>query len=183
MKSLQAPYFGGTTFHWDNDIQPQIHKRRIKIHDKHISLQSNEMLPLLSPSPANAKSITSKPTNSTNPSHMFLKLNMIPNPTSLCPNAHRYFLYNLWFLLKHWVSAVYLLVQRLLSPIWVMLRHCVQFKPNPGEYKPSFLFFLWSSIFLFLFKTFQLSFKPFQFSNSGNIFFVNSNIREKSYIL
>ena len=37
MKSLQAPYFGGTTFHWDNDIQPQIHKRRIKIHDKHIS--------------------------------------------------------------------------------------------------------------------------------------------------
>lgn len=73
MKNLQAPCFGGTTFHWDNDIQPQIRKRQIKIHDKHILFQSDEMLPLLSPSPTNSKSIISKP--KPNPSHMFLKLN------------------------------------------------------------------------------------------------------------
>ena len=75
MKNLQAPCFGGTTFHWDNDIQPQIRKRQIKIHDKHILFQSDEMLPLLSPSPSNTTT-TSKPPNSTTPpKHMFLKLN------------------------------------------------------------------------------------------------------------
>jgi len=66
MKNLQAPCFGGTTFHWDNDVQPQIRKRQIKIQDKHILFQSDEMLPLPSPS-------ITKPSTPAN--HMFLKMN------------------------------------------------------------------------------------------------------------
>ena len=74
MKNLQAPCFGGTTFHWDNDVQPQIRKRQIKIQDKHVLFQSDEMLPLPSPSntklPAPAHVKPSAPAN-----HMFLKIN------------------------------------------------------------------------------------------------------------
>ena len=74
MKNLHAPCFGGTTFHWDNDVQPQIRKRQIKIQDKHVLFQSDEMLPLPSPSntklqaPAHVK--PSAPAN-----HMILKIN------------------------------------------------------------------------------------------------------------
>ena len=75
MKNLQAPCFGGTTFHWDNDIQPQIRKRQIKIHDKHILFQSDEMLPLLSPSHSNTTTTSKSPNSTTPPKHMFLKLN------------------------------------------------------------------------------------------------------------
>ena len=74
MKNLQAPCFGGTTFHWDNDIQPQIRKRQIKIQDKHILFQSDEMLPLQTPSDnLQSASQTPKPSGSAN--HIFLKLN------------------------------------------------------------------------------------------------------------
>ena len=46
MKHLQADCFGGTTFHVDNNIEPDMVKGEIKIHGKYIVKQAN-LLPRL----------------------------------------------------------------------------------------------------------------------------------------
>ena len=88
MKNLQAPCFRGTTFHWDNDIQPQIRKRQIKIQNKHILFQSDEMLPLHTPS-KNIPSASQPPKQHPSSNHIFLKLNrsiiLPPNATIEIP--------------------------------------------------------------------------------------------------
>ena len=59
MKNLQADVFGGTTFHNDNDIQGRIKTRQIKIHDKYMVFQTNDILPL--PAAATTTIVTGTP--------------------------------------------------------------------------------------------------------------------------
>ena len=73
MKSLQAPCFGGTTFHYDNDIQPQIRQKQIKLHNKHVLYQTDERLPIPMPT-----------LNATKASHALLT---ISKPTTVGPDG------------------------------------------------------------------------------------------------
>lgn len=67
MDKLQADCFGGTTFHYDNDIQARLKSREIKLHNKYTLPQTNEHLPLPHP-----------------PAHSFLHLNKL---TALLPDG------------------------------------------------------------------------------------------------
>ena len=51
MKNLQAPCFGGTTFHADNDITARIRTGEVLLHNKFLVKQSNPMIefPLFPP--------------------------------------------------------------------------------------------------------------------------------------
>ena len=72
MDNLQANCFGGTTFHYDNDVQPRIKSRQIKLHNKYVLQQTNEQLPLpnqTTPSPS-ARQMTINPSKT--PSHSFI---------------------------------------------------------------------------------------------------------------
>ena len=74
MDNLQADCFGGTTFHYDNDIQARIKSRQIKLHNKYVLQQTNEQLPLpnQTTSSPSARQMTIKPSKSKPPSHSFL---------------------------------------------------------------------------------------------------------------
>ena len=85
MENLQADCFGGTTFHFDNDVQPRIKSRQIKLHNKYVINQTNEHLPLPTQSPSVA-TITTIQTDipiQKRPDHTFLKLNRL---SPLYPN-------------------------------------------------------------------------------------------------
>ena len=79
MKNLQADVFGGTTFHNDNDIQGRIKTRQIKIHDKYMVFQTNDILPL--PAAATTTIVTDTPPP---PTHSFLKTT---TTTTLFPDS------------------------------------------------------------------------------------------------
>ena len=75
MDKLQADCFGGTTFHFENDVQPKIKTRTIKLHNKYTLPQTNEQLPLVQPSASAIQSQATATTKVKPPSHTFLNLN------------------------------------------------------------------------------------------------------------
>ena len=77
MEHLQADCFGGTTFHYDNDVQSRIKSRQIKLHNKYVIQQTNEHLPL--PNSLNQVSTCSIDLTATadRPGHTFLHLNKL----------------------------------------------------------------------------------------------------------
>lgn len=81
MENLQADCFGGTTFHHDNDVQPRIKSRQIKILNKYVLQQTNEQLPL--PTQTTPSPTSNQITLTTRPSHTFLKP---PSPSPLYPD-------------------------------------------------------------------------------------------------
>ena len=84
MKQLQAPCFGGTTFHFDNNVQPMIRTRQIKIN-KHVLFQSDEKLPIPLPSGISTESqdATLKPTKPSICTLQLTKTTTVPPSSSL----------------------------------------------------------------------------------------------------
>ncbi len=78
MEKLQADCFGGTTFHYENDIQAKIRSREIKVN-KHTFPQTNEHLHLPEPSSSLSTAVVKAPT------HSFLYLNKL---TTVLPNGN-----------------------------------------------------------------------------------------------
>ena len=70
MENLQADCFGGTTFHYDNDVQSRIKSRQIKLHNRYVIQQTNEHLPL----PHSLNNLTLL---SGRPGHSFLQFNRL----------------------------------------------------------------------------------------------------------
>ena len=81
MEKLQSDCFGGTTFHYDNDIQAKIRSREIKIN-KHTIPQTNEHLTLSQPNSFSNEITSSNKTKP--PSHAFLHLNKL---TTILPHG------------------------------------------------------------------------------------------------
>ena len=104
MDKLQADCFGGTTFHFENDVQAKIRTREIKVN-KHTFPQTNEHLHLPEP-PSNLASVSLKA-----PSHTFLHLNKV---TSVLPNGT----IDIPFNDKRLPSQSVLAVQPTNNPLW-----------------------------------------------------------------
>ncbi len=104
MDKLQADCFGGTTFHFENDVQAKIRTREIKVN-KHTFPQTNEHLHLPEP-PSNLASVSIKA-----PSHTFLHLNKV---TSVLPNGT----IDIPFNDKRLPSQSVLAVQPSNNPLW-----------------------------------------------------------------
>lgn len=104
MEKLQADCFGGTTFHYENDVQAKIRSREIKVN-KHTFPQTNEHLHLPEPSASLSTSVVKLP------SHTFLHLNKL---TTVLPNG----IINIPFKDKRMPDQCTVAVQPTNNPAW-----------------------------------------------------------------